>query len=475
MCNRYVKNTDNKTYEERKTNGVHMKKDFLYKTAEKIWEQLLRRGRNKKWYSKQVKENLEKLYPFAGSEREKVYYIQKIRQSIILCLAGFFLAAGLGVSALLQPPVKENKIYRPDYGKGAQSVPVEVLTGGKERYALNLNIHARMYGREQLKKLYERAKLELEQAILGENESTEHVEKDLMLVEELPGYPFQIEWESGNYSLIDAEGKLQEAVIPESGEQVGLNAIFTCEDFRAEYLFYIRLYPETLTEKELKEQKILEAVERAEAESGEEEMLFLPTETEGETLSWRSRQDMTWLLVVFGTVGTAFLVYFLKDEDLKKEIKKREEQMLFAYPEMVSRLSIYLGAGMTLKSAWEKICADYERGKGEKGSNAVYEEMNIACQEMKSGMPEMRAYEQFGRRCGVQLYSKFAALLTQNLKKGSTKLGPLLKEESRLAFAERKNAARKAGEEAGTKLLLPMMMMLCVVMMMILLPAFMSF
>ena len=33
----------------------------------------------------------------------------------------------------------------------------------------------------------------------------------------------------------------------------------------------------------------------------------------------------------------------------------------------------------------------------------------------------------------------------------------------------------KAGEEAGTKLLLPMMMMLCVVMLMILLPAFMTF
>ena len=57
----------------------------------------------------------------------------------------------------------------------------------------------------------------------------------------------------------------------------------------------------------------------------------------------------------------------------------------------------------------------------------------------------------------------------------ATRLGPLLKEESRLAFEERKNTAKKAGEEAGTKLLLPMVMMLCVVMLMILLPAFITF
>lgn len=171
----------------------------------------------------------------------------------------------------------------------------------------------------------------------------------------------------------------------------------------------------------------------------------------------------------------AMAVYFLGDEDLKKEIRKREEQMQLTYPELVSKLSIYLGAGMTLKMAWEKISTDYEKVKADKEKNPVYEEMNIACQEMRSGIPEIRAYEQFGKRCGIQLYSKFSALLIQNLKKGSTKLSPLLKEESRLAFEERKNAARKAGEEAGTKLLIPMMMMLCVVMLMILLPAFMAF
>lgn len=452
-----------------------MKKDFLYKMAEKTEEQLRRKGRSGKWYSEQVKEDLEKLYPFAGEEKRRAHYIQKIRLSLIIGLAGVFLAAGSGVYGLLQPLVKDNRIFREGYGGASQNVSAEVLTEGKDRYKFELQVRERRYGEEQLKKLYESAVGELEEAILGENESLEHVEADLNLVTGLPGYPFQIAWESEDYNVIDSEGKLQGGDIPKEGVLAGITAIFTCEDFRSEYLFYVQIYPKTLTETEKKRQDILEAVKAADEESREEEALLLPTEAGGEKLRWKSRQSRTWLFMLFAAIGTAVLVYFLKDEDLKKEVKKRESQMLLTYPEMVSKLAVYLGAGMTLKGAWEKICVDYERGKKSRGKNPVYEEMKIACQEMKSGVSEVRAYEQFGRRCGVQRYSKFSTLLTQNLKKGSTKLGSLLKEESRLAFEERKNAARKAGEEAGTKLLFPMMLLLCVVMLMILLPAFMTF
>ena len=451
-----------------------MKKDFLYKTAEKIWEQFIKEDKSGKWYSRQVEEHLEKLYPFAGEKKAREHYIQKIRMSLALCMIGFLLAAGLFVSERLQPIVKENKIYRQSYGGASQNVPVEVSVGDKKGYELELNVRERIYGTEQLEELYESAKEELEAVILGENKTLEHVETDLNLVTELPGYPFLMEWESRDYSLIDSEGILQKTDISGEGEPVGLNVIFTYEDFRAEYMFYIQIYPETLTEEVRLERALLEAAKRAEAESREKEALLLPSELEGERLVWKGQRDNTWAGVLFGLVCTAVLVYFLKDEDLKKEIKKREEQMQRTYPEVVSKLSVYLGAGVTLKTAWEKICEDYEKGKTDRGRNPVYEEMNIACQEMKSGISEMAAYERFGKRCGTQLYSKFSALLTQNLRKGSTKLGTLLKEESRLAFEERKNAARKAGEEAGTKLLLPMMLLLCIVMVMILLPAFMS-
>ena len=105
----------------------------------------------------------------------------------------------------------------------------------------------------------------------------------------------------------------------------------------------------------------------------------------------------------------------------------------------------------------------------------VYEEILITCNELQGGRSETEAYDHFGRRCQVQAYMKLSALLSQNIRKGSNDLLRLLGQEADTAFAERKNLARKLGEEAGTKLLIPMMMMLCVVMVIIMIPAYFSF
>ena len=65
-------------------------------------------------------------------------------------------------------------------------------------------------------------------------------------------------------------------------------------------------------------------------------------------------------------------------------------------------------------------------------------------------------------------------MLTQNLRKGSKGLSELLRAEADQAFEERKATAKKRGEEAGTKLLLPMFMMLSMVLLIVIVPAFLS-
>ena len=55
---------------------------------------------------------------------------------------------------------------------------------------------------------------------------------------------------------------------------------------------------------------------------------------------------------------------------------------------------------------------------------------------------------------------RFGALLSQNLRKGTKGLNDLLRLEAIQSFEERKARARRLGEEAGTKLLLPMFLML---------------
>ena len=81
------------------------------------------------------------------------------------------------------------------------------------------------------------------------------------------------------------------------------------------------------------------------------------------------------------------------------------------------------------------------------GVRCAYEEMQKTCREMESGHTEAESYENFGRRCKVQAYVRFGALLSQNLRKGTRGLTELLKMEAIQAFEDRKARARRLGEE----------------------------
>lgn len=144
------------------------------------------------------------------------------------------------------------------------------------------------------------------------------------------------------------------------------------------------------------------------------------------------------------------------------------------YPEIVNKLALYMGAGMTIRNAFFKMGEDYRKQQKERKRYA-YEEILMTCYELQSGRSEKEAYDHLGKRCQVQVYMKLSTLLSQNLRKGSNDLLRVLRQEADTAFEERKGLAKKLGEEAGTKLLLPMMMMLCIVMVIIMIPAYFSF
>lgn len=151
--------------------------------------------------------------------------------------------------------------------------------------------------------------------------------------------------------------------------------------------------------------------------------------------------------------------------------------MRLDYPEVVNKLLILLGAGMSLKQAWDKISARYsdKRPKETKSPRYIYEEMLVTSHEISDGESERRAYQNFGERTGLGVYHRLVRILIQNLNTGSRGLCQLLEQESQTALEERRALARKLGEEAGTRLLLPMMLMLVIVIAIIMVPAMLSF
>ena len=220
--------------------------------------------------------------------------------------------------------------------------------------------------------------------------------------------------------------------------------------------------------------QIEDAIRKREEESRTSKDLKLPEKISNKEASYYRKMDSRGLVLIMMSVLMGVLLYALEIQNQRKEQENRKQQMILDYPEIVNKMTLFLGAGMTAKRAWRKIAEDYSRQKELWGERYAYEEMKVSCREMDSGIAESESYENFGRRCDVQMYIKFGALLSQNLRKGTKGMTQLLKSESVQAFEERKARAKRLGEEAGTKLLLPMFLMLAVVLVIVIVPAFLS-
>lgn len=369
----------------------------------------------------------------------------------------------------------EGELIRNSYGEGAKVESYEATIEGElKEEPFDIEVQEREYTSSEIQDIFEQMMQELDEAILGDNESRDRVEQDLNLVDALEGYPVEIQWELDNYDVLNTEGEINKEQTKEEGTLVEVRGILSYGTEEAVYVTHVMVYPETKTGKEKWITAIWQSVTEAEETTREEEEFSLPDTVLGKEVQWNKKKDMRgYSVLALGILLCGLFVW--KSRQDEKEAKQREvDQMIRDYPDIISKFTLLLSTGMTVKNVWMKIVQGYEEQRPKLGRRYAYEEMRITYHEMQSGVSEVEAYERFGKRCGVALYMKFGALLSQNLKKGGKGLCELLKLESIQAFENRKSTARRMGEEAGTKLLIPMFGMLAVVMVMVIIPAFLS-
>ena len=104
----------------------------------------------------------------------------------------------------------------------------------------------------------------------------------------------------------------------------------------------------------------------------------------------------------------------------------------------------------------------------------LYDEMRIALAEIQAGKPEAMAYESFARRCHVKEVTKFVSIIVMNLKRGGSGVVGVLRDQGDECWQMRKDAAKRLGEEAGTKILIPMMIMFLGIVLIVVTPAVLS-
>ncbi len=434
-----------------------------------------------------ITDSIKALYVTSKPElKQKLFWCRKLSLVIaILILFDLLSLIGQLQSTSNSIILNEKYIMRPNYGEGSTEVELKVTleqtddlkTTDKDvvqqSQDLIINVEERRYSQEEISKIFEEAKEYLEITVLGNNESADLIYSNLYFVRNIPGTSITIEWKPEDYNLVHTDGTINNEEIAAEGIATRVMAILTYSDQRMEHTISFHIMPKQEKEENRLIKKLQEEINTFAKESANENWLELPESIENYHLNWKGEDDNTRPTLFFFGVLMAILVWFYGDKELDKQMKKRKDQMLMDYPEIINKFTLLVNAGMTVKQAWNKIAEDYSIKTIIK--SYAYEEMLTTAHELKLGLPESIAYEQYGRRIGLIPYIKFSSLITQNLKKGNKGFTELLMREAIEAFEDRKETAKRLGEEAGTKLLIPMMIMLILVFLIILIPAFSSF
>ena len=367
------------------------------------------------------------------------------------------------------------KIKRPDYSENADTYSLMAQVED-ETFEVNIKVEPMKIEEADLQRCFDEAFEIVCEKLPGENSSLKEVKTKLHFIDEVRKYGINVTYHSENTDLIKHDGEVMNRKASDGGECCDIRIGLEYEDYYQEYTVTTMVYPPVLTNEEILAEQIAENVLTENNKTGEE-YLQLPDKVMGKEVTFVEKTDSKIPIVVLA-LFFLLLFWYYRTFVVKRNLEKaREKELMLDYGEIVSKLSLLMGAGMSSVSAFTKIATDYKESlnNGSGIKRCAYEEIVAAANRISTGMSETESFSLFGKACRLHSYIKLSSLLIQNSRKGGEGFTQAIKYEATQGFVERKALAQRTGEEAGTKLLLPMGMMLCVVLVIIIVPAFMSF
>lgn len=416
-----------------------------------------------------------------GMDAKRLFYYDIYQKLSILYSCVFLSSIVCLILYAASVTITANKLYieRPGAGMPAETRQITVMLAEKEeewRKTFSISVPARMYKEGELEELKAEAEGYIREAVKGKNKSLDQVKTKLNFITRVPDNPYKVSWIISGQDLIEEDGTLNNKELLQK-EVVSIKACLSYKEKEDYIMFLIGVEPYVWTWEEKAEQVFLNYVSEVDKKHQTEKGYQLADRVGDYQITYEQKKQAKDKRFLFFILAGMLVVWAYWEQLLKRKMDNYKEQCQMIYPEMVSKLTLLLGAGMTLKGAWNRIVQDYLKVKKSRQGLLLYtyEEMLITWNEMESGRNEMEAIEQFGKRIKLRSYLRFSALVSQNIRKGTKGFLHQLELEAEDAQEERKQMAKKLGEEAGTKLLFPMLLMFIIVLMIVMVPAFLSF
>ena len=439
-----------------------------------------------------------------------------IRKQMLLCISASLLLTILVFFLGLQDGVlKEGfRLPRSGYGGSKQYITLEVSGLTEDTSVpLDITVSPKRYTEEEANAVFREIYDQLEELVVAEGESFANLQHDLRLMTKLPKYGVQLSWDfypeldpalaAGSVTpdearayyrkyrhLMDSDGTLHNETLAPGTVVTGYLSLIMSTDIvptgtdgetkylktqyhSAPYRIYGGIIPRALSRYESLLLQLQQAITTEDEGSLGENMLSLPTEIDGQRIYYSEHEDRSYLLLPLLGVIAAMAIYMRQGQARRTEKKQREALLMLDYSELVSKLMVYIGAGLTVRNALETISQHFDAliSRGIKEDRPLYQELRTMVIQFRRNMPESEIYLSFGRRVNLKPYTKLVSLIEQNRMNGARNLRAMLELEMEDAFEQRKTTARRLGEEAGTKLLLPLFIMLGIVMIIVIVPA----
>ena len=403
-----------------------------------------------------------------GKEFLKLKADERKSYAVIL-LVGLGITIALGINTWQERKLTNGyELLKNDQEEGDYEEHL-IARVGEEKIPLAVLVKERALTEKEAKEEILKAREMLPAYLMGENESLKNVTTDLNFITRVPDTYVEVQWVERGSEFFSYDGEIKEDLELLEMVELKVSAILSCQGISEDYETTITLMPKSLKVSEA----LLNQIEKQQEEKPENEVLILPDIYEGKTVTWKKVPDYTFLWIFVLTVLSVLLLKLGQKRDVEEEKKKRLERLEKEYAQIVSKFTMLLSAGLSVRNAWERIVLLYRRK--EDTQNIVFQELNWGLMQMQKGVPELEVYEVFGIRTGLVHYKKMMAIFISDRKRGSVNLLDAMNQEMLLAWEEKKRKTRQHGEKIGTKLLIPMMGMLGIVFVIILVPAFLSF
>lgn len=168
-------------------------------------------------------------------------------------------------------------------------------------------------------------------------------------------------------------------------------------------------------------------------------------------------------LVISGAIlVVAVVMCYLPFDDLKERIDKRELEISMQFPNVISKMALLVTSGMEVARAWELV--------SERGNGVLYSEMRKVTRQLDNNISPSAAYTDFMNNCSNKYTTKLATSILQNISKGNSEIGALFNQLADESWAEKKHNAKRLGESAQGKLMVPTLLMFAGILVMVMVP-----